>query len=316
MSVTTLERIESHLPARSIRIDDLAERLSLRPTEIGVFRKIYGLDRLHFDTDLDFFDLLLPAARRALLHLPTDGFVAYVIYAHTVQTVAPPDIDPAQVIKRELGIEGAEAFALNQQACVSSLGAIDLAGTLLRSEAPKGAYALIVTGEQAFSPKIQLIPHSAIMAEGAAACLVTLDGGGDRVRSFVTRTLGQFSAGLLMTNEEIRELGALYAKTLALVISEAIAEAGLRPDDIHLIIPHNVNTITWKQTIKELEIGIDKFFLENIPKVSHCYSSDVFINYTTLLEEKRLVGNGNYVLASVGLGATFGALVVTRKESN
>ncbi|MCW5253894.1 3-oxoacyl-[acyl-carrier-protein] synthase III C-terminal domain-containing protein [Streptomyces sp. SHP 1-2] len=312
-TATTLERVESFLPDRSVRIDDVADRLGLRRPEIGVFRRIYGLDRLRFDPEGGLFDLVLPAARRALKALPEGRRVRYVVYAHTVQTVTPPHIDAAQVIRQDLGLHDAEAFALSQQACVSSLGAIDLAGELLRAEAPEGAYALMVTGERAYSPKVQLIPNSAIMADAAAACLVTVGGPGDEVRSFTTRTLGEFAAGLEMTREQIQRFGQVYGTVLGEVIHEAVAAAGLDFDDIDLVVPHNVNTVSWRQTIKAMGADPAKFFLDNIPRYSHTYASDVFVNYTTLREGGRLVDGGHYVLVSVGLGATFGAMVITHR---
>lgn len=313
-AATTLERIESFLPERSVKIDDVAESLGLRRAEVGVFRKIYGLDRLRFDPDTGLFDLVLPAARRALKALPEGRRVAYVIYAHTMQTLTPAHIDAAQVIREDLELHDAEAFALTQQACVSSLGAIDVAGELLRAEAPEGAYALMVTGERAYSPKVQLIPNSAIMADAAAACLVTLGGPGDRVRSFVTRTLGEYAAGLEMTKEEIQGFGRCYGTVLGEVIEEAVAGAGLSFDDIHLVVPHNVNAVSWRQTIKEMGADPAKFFLDNVPRYSHTYASDVFVNYTTLRDQDRLVDGRNYVLVSVGLGATFGAMVISHRK--
>jgi 3-oxoacyl-[acyl-carrier-protein] synthase-3 len=311
---TTLERIESFLPERSVRIDDLAESLGLRRAEVGVFRKIYGLDRLRFDPDTGLFDLVLPAARRAVAALPEGGRIRYVIYAHTMQTLTPPDVDAAQVIRDRLGLHTAEAFALTQQACVSSLGAIDLAGELLRAEAPEGAYALMVSGERAYSSKVQLIPNSSIMADAAAACLVTVGGHGDEVRSHVTRTLGEYAAGLEMTRAEVQEFGRVYSRELGQVILRAVRAAGLVFDDIDLVIPHNVNMVSWRQTIKEMGVDQDRFFLDNIPLYSHLYSSDVFVNYTTLRERGRLVDGRHYVLVSVGLGATFGAMVITHRK--
>ncbi|WP_035794605.1 3-oxoacyl-[acyl-carrier-protein] synthase III C-terminal domain-containing protein [Kitasatospora mediocidica] len=311
---TTLESIQSFLPERSVRIEDLAGSLGLRRAEVGVFRKIYGLDRLRFDPELGLFDLVLPAARQALKSLPQGRRIAYVIYAHTLQTLTPPHLDAAQVIRDDLGLPDAEAFALTQQACVSSLGAVDLAGELLRAEAPRGAYALMVTGERAYSPKVQLVPNSAIMADAAAACLLTLDGPGDRVRSHVTRTLGEFAAGLDMTKEQVQRFGQVYGPVLGEVIQQAVGEAGLRFEEIDLVIPHNVNLVSWRQTIKDMGADPARFFLDNVPLYSHTYASDVFVNYTTLRESDRLVDGGHYVLVSVGLGATFGAMVITHRR--
>lgn len=310
---TTLERIEAYLPERSIRIEALGEHLGLRRAELGVFRKFYGLDTLRFDPDLHLFDLLRPAAERALSALPTGARLAYLVYAHTTQAVAPPEVEVAQVLCEELGLTDTEAFGLSHQACVSSLGGIDVVGELLRAEAEEGAYALMVTGERAYSPIVQHIPNTAIMADAAAACLVTLDGAGDRVLSFVTRTLGGYARWLDLTPAQNTEFGEQYGARIAEVIGEAVDRAGLSLADIELVIPHNVNMLAWRQTIKVLDVPREKVFLDNVPRYSHTFASDVFVNYSTLREQDALVDGAHYVMVSVGLGATFGAMVVTHR---
>lgn len=313
-SPVTLERIDAFLPQRSVRIEELGERLGLRRPELGVFRKFYGLNTLRFDPDLPLLDLLRPAAQRALAALPAGAKVDYLIYAHTTQTLAPPDVDIAQDIRDALGLSaGTEAFSMSQQACVSSLGAIDVAGELLRADGQDG-YALIVSGEQAFSPIVQLIPNTAIMADAAGACLVTVGGPGDAVHSFASSTYGQYAAWSELDQAAAVEFGERYGRRLAEAISAAVDQAGLRLADIELVIPHNVNMLAWRQTMKELDAPEEKFFLDNVGKYSHTYTSDVFINYATLREEGRLVAGGWYVLASVGLGATFAAIVIQHRE--
>ncbi|MFD8971507.1 3-oxoacyl-[acyl-carrier-protein] synthase III C-terminal domain-containing protein [Streptomyces sp. NPDC059593] len=309
----TLERIESYLPERSVRIEELGERLGLRRAELGVFRKFYGLDTLRFDPELPLLDLLRPAARGALAALPEGGRVDYLAYAHVTQAVAPADVDIAQVVSDDLGLAGTEAFGLSHQACVSSLGAIEVLGELLRAEGAEGAYALMVTGEQAYSPMVQLVPNTSIMADAAASCLITLDGDGDVVRAFATRTLGEYAQWLELTAEQNTEFGEQYGKRISEVIHQALTEAGLTLDDVDLVIPHNVNKLAWRQTIKELEVAPEKVFLENVPRYSHTFASDVFVNYTTLRDAGRLVDGAHYLLVSVGLGATFGAMVITHR---
>jgi len=312
MSTATVESVASFLPERSVRIEELGEHLGLRRAELGVFRKFYGLETLRYDPDLALIDLLRPAAALALEALPPQARVDYVVYAHTTQTLAPPDVDMAQVIRDELGLAGADAFALSQQACASSLGAIDVVAELLRS-ADDGGYALVVTGERAFSPTVQLVPNTTIMADGAGACLVTLDGAGDVVRSFVTRTLGEYAEWTRLDPQDSRQFAESYGARLADVIRAAVAEAGLAFDDIDQVIPHNVNMLAWRQTIAALDALPDRFFLDNIPRYGHTFTSDLFINYTTMRDAGLLVDGGRYVLAAVGLGATFGAMVITHR---
>ncbi|MFF5635641.1 3-oxoacyl-[acyl-carrier-protein] synthase III C-terminal domain-containing protein [Streptomyces sp. NPDC012825] len=309
----TLERIESYLPERSVRIEELGERLGLHRAQLGVFRKFYGLDRLRYDPGLPLLDLLRPAARGALAALPEGGRVDYLAYAHVTQAVAPADVDVARLVGDDLGLADTEAFGLSHQACVSSLGAIEVLGELLRAEGGEGAYALMVTGEQAYSPVVQHVPNTSIMADAAASCLITLDGEGDVVRSFATRTLGEYAQWLELTPEQNTEFGEQYGSRIAEVIHRAVEEAGLTLDDIELVIPHNVNKLAWRQTIKELGVEPEKVFLDNVPRYSHTFASDVFVNYTTLRDEGRLVDGAPYLLVSVGLGATFGAMVITHR---
>lgn len=314
MPVATLERIESFVPQRSVPIAHLADRLGLTPSKLRMFQRMYGLDRARFSPETDLFDLVLPAARQALATVDDPERVRQVIFAHTVQEVTPANIDAAQVIRDELGLRHADAFALTQQNCASGLAALDVAAELLRAEGDRDSRALVVTGERAFSPIVQLIRDTAIMGEAAAACVVAIDGDGDTVDSYVTRTLGEFSAGVLLDAEGVQRFGRLYPQVLAGVIRAALDEAGLCLDDIDLVIPHNVNVLSWLGVIKELGTEHrDKFFLDNIKHFSHCYASDVFLNYTTLRDAGRLVDGGRYLLTAVGLGATFAAMTITHQ---
>ncbi|MCX4546090.1 ketoacyl-ACP synthase III family protein [Streptomyces sp. NBC_01565] len=315
--VTTLEAVEAFTPERIVPIGDLADRLGLRRTKLRLFERVHGLKEIRFDPGLDLFDVVLPAARRITADPLVRERIRYVVYAHTTQAVAPAHVDPAQEIKDRLGLTGAEAFALSQQNCASGMAAIDTAAQLLGAEGRPGDLALVVTGEQAFSPRIQLIPDIAVMGDAAAACLVTLDGGGpDRVRSYATRTLGEFSAAMLLDEEKSLEVGKLYAPVLAEVIREAVEQAGMKLPDIDLIIPHNVNLQSWRQTIGELGIERSQVFLDNVERYSHCFASDVFLNYTTLRDAGRLTPGRNYLFATVGLGATFAAMVITHQQTD
>lgn len=313
--VTTLEAIASFAPERRVPIEDLVDRLGLRRTKLRLFQRVHGLKEIRFDPELSLYDVVLPAARRVVADEGTASRVRHVLYAHTTQAVTPAHIDPAREIRDRLGLHRAEAFGLSHQNCASGMAAVDVAGELLRAEGRPGDCALVVTGEQAFSPKIQLIEDVAIMGDAAAACLVTLDGAGDAVRSYATSTLGEFSAAMLLDEERSLRFSKVYAPELAKVMRRAVAEAGLEFADIDLVVPHNVNLQSWRQTINELGIPREQVFLENVERFGHCFASDVFLNHTTLREAGRLVPGRHYLFATVGLGATFAAMVITHGAS-
>lgn len=101
-----------------------------------------------------------------------------------------------------------------------------------------------------------------------------------------------------------------HNSTLAAVMREAADNAGAGLDDLALILPHNVNRLSWQWTCKLLGVPLDRVFLDNIPTTGHCFTADPFINHVDAREAGRLRPGDLYLMAAVGLGATFSAAVL------
>ena len=59
-----------------------------------------------------------------------------------------------------------------------------------------------------------------------------------------------------------------------------------------------------------LGIPLARVFLDNVPVTGHCFAADPFINYVSARDAGRLRPGDLYLMASVGLGATFSAMVL------
>ncbi|MFE2075750.1 3-oxoacyl-ACP synthase III family protein [Streptomyces misionensis] len=302
----TLTAVGTCFPDREIPVAEVLDDHGLSAAQQRVFQRVHGLDRMRLDPRTDLFDLLLPAARGALAAVADPERVRYVVHAHAVQQVTPADTDAAQVLADRLGLAHADAFAVVQHNCAQALTAMDLAGDLLRAEGTEGDHALVVAGERVFTPLIQLdYGLGQVLADGAAACLLTLGGAGDTIRAHAVHT----DTG---PPDDGRQTGEVAVHHLADTMRRAVAEAGLTLDDIDLVLPHNVNRTFWRQAAKALGVPVDRIFLENIARYSHCFSADPLINYQTLDDGGRLRPGGNYLLAAVGVGGSYAATVVTR----
>jgi 3-oxoacyl-[acyl-carrier-protein] synthase-3 len=308
--VTTLDTIEAYAPERSVPVEVAADRLGLNRHQARMFRRVHGLGTLRDDPAESLIDLIRIPAERVLATLPDRGSVRYLIYAHTIQNVTPSYLDAAQEVRRVLELDSAEAFAVTQQNCASGFAAVDIAGELLRAGGDPCHRALVVTGEKTFSRIAQLIENTSIMGEASAACLVGLDGPGARVRSYVVHSAGQHADIFRPSAATQSEFGNTFTARLIRVITQVVSEAGLSLDEIELIVPHNVNLSSWRKVIPELGVDRKQVFLDNIGAYGHTFCSDSFLNLATLRDEGRLVGGGHYVLVSVGLGATYAAMVV------
>lgn len=301
--MTALEAVSVYLPERE-PIEKLAGPLGLTDMQVRLFRRFHGLREVGREPATSLADLLL----KATAGLGDLSRVRYVLYARTMPVVAAYPDNPLHDVCAALGVDGALAFTVTQQSCASGLLAVDIAGRLLAAD-PPDARALVLSGEKAFTREAELFPDTTVFGEGAAACLVSASGERDRMLSFASNVRGEFDS---VTGANNAKLQREYRPSLVEVIRRALDAAGTTLDDIRVILPHNVNLVTWQRMCVLLGLPTDRVVLDNIPVSGHVYSADVFINYRTARERGLLRPGDRYLAAVVGAGggATFAAMVL------
>jgi len=253
-------------------------------------------------------DLLYAAASR----LPDLDRVAdrirYVVHGRSMPVVTPYPVSPLREVCARLGLSRAVSFAVTLQACASGLLAVEVAGRLLEGTGDPNALALVLTGEKAFTHGARIIPRTTIMGEASAACLVGPGGDRDRLLAYAVDLNAGYQDPDSNPDWVAKAQGAYY-ELVAAILSAAVKQAGLTLADIALVLPHNVNTISWERVCQLLELPVDKVVLDNVPKTAHCFCADAFLNYQTALDTGRLRPGDNYVMVAVGTGMTFAAMV-------
>ena len=312
--MTALEAVAGYQPAARRTVEELAGPLGLTEMEVKLFRRFHGLREVCRDPDTSLRELLLGAATALAPLRGQEHRVRYVLWARAFPTVAPYPDNPLQDVCRALGLEHALAFAVTQQSCASSLLAIDLAGRLLAADVagagPDAAQplALVLTGEKAFTRDAQLLPGMSLFSEGSSACLVSATGTRDRLLAYACLQRGEYDSVGGVSAEAFQQE---YRPLLAGVIHQALEQAGLRLDDVGLILPHNVNLVTWQRMSRLLGIPRERVLVDNIACNGHVFCSDAFLNYHTARQRGLLRTGDRYLVASVGAGhgATFAAMV-------
>ncbi len=304
--MTALEAVATYLPSHRVPIDEFVGELGLPLMQVKVFKRFHGLAEVRCDPGGTLFDLLLAAATRLDALRGREDKVRYVVYARAIPLGVPFPANPLHDLCRELGLDHAIAFTVTQQACASGLQAIDVAGRLLAGDPDPEALALVLAGEKMFTPESRVLPQTSVFGEGSAACLIRSAGTRDRLLSYVTSLHGEFDGEHADVAAEFQRR---YHSSLAEVILAAIARAGLVLDDIGLIVPHNVNLISWQKVCRLIGFPTAQVVLENIPRYGHVFCADAFINYQTAGE--RLRQGDRYVIAAAGAGrgATFSAMI-------
>jgi 3-oxoacyl-[acyl-carrier-protein] synthase-3 len=313
--MTALEAVSVYLPPARISIESLAGPLGLTDMQVKLFRRFHGLREIGRDPDVSLHDLLMKAAAGLDALRGQEHRVRYVLYARAMPVVAPYPVNPLHEVCRALGLGHALAFTVTHQSCAGGLLAIDIAGRLLAADSEPGGdsqtgpLALILSGEKAFTREAQMFTDTTVFGEGAAACLVSAYGAGDRMLSYASSVRGEFDSP---TGENDARLQREYRPSLAEVMRRALDEAGLTFDDIRVVLPHNVNLVTWQRMCMLLKFPRDRVVLDNIASSGHVFCADLFVNYRTACERGLLQPGDRYLAAAVGAGggATFAAMVL------
>jgi 3-oxoacyl-[acyl-carrier-protein] synthase III len=312
--MTALEAVSVYLPPVRIPVESLAASLGLTDMQVKLFRRFHGLREVGRDPDASLYGLLMKAAAGLDALRGQEHRVRYVLYARAMPVVVPYPVNPLHEVCRALGLGHAIAFTVTHQSCASGLLAIDMAGRLLAADEADGQdgqaapLALILSGEKAFTREAQMFADTTIFGEGASACLVSAFGARDRLLAYASNVRGEFDSA---TGANDARLQREYRPSLAEVMRRALDEAGLTLDDIRVVLPHNVNLVTWQRMCLLLNFPRDRVLLDNIPTSGHVFCTDVFANYKTACERGLLQPGDRYLAAAVGAGggATFAAMV-------
>lgn len=308
------EAVSVYLPSARIPIESLAGSLGLTEMQVKLFRRFHGLREVSRDPGASLYDLLLKAATGLDALRGQEHRVRYVLHARAMPVDVPYPVNPLHEVCRALGLDRALAFTVTHQSCAGGLLTIDLAGRLLAADTADGQdgeagpLALIFSGEKAFTRAAQVFADTTVFGEGASACLVSAFGARDRLLAYASNVRGEFDSD---TGENDARLQREYRPSLAEVMRQALDEAGMTLDEIRVVLPHNVNLVTWQRMCTLLEFPRDRVVLDNIATSGHVFCADVFINYETACERGLLRPGDPYLAAAVGAGggATFAAMV-------
>ncbi|MFJ1754114.1 3-oxoacyl-[acyl-carrier-protein] synthase III C-terminal domain-containing protein [Kitasatospora sp. NPDC088134] len=308
--MTALEAVAVHLPPTAEPIELVGEHLGLTDRQIRLFRRFHGLDQVRVDRDGDLTDLLIGAAKALAPLRGNEHRVKYVLHARSLPVAAPYPHNPLHDVLGRLGLSHARAFTITHHACAGTLLALDVAGRLLAAEPDPEAMALILAGEKTFTRDARIVPDTALFGEGAAACLVRAEGEHDRVLSYAVDQHGEFDGRLADDPDLLLRYQRGYPELMVGVMRAALDEAGESWDSIRLLLPHNVNQISWKRICREVGYPPERVVLDNVPAVGHSFAADVLINHRTATARGLLRRGDRYLVAAAGIGATFAAMVL------
>ena len=265
------------------------------------------------------------AARAALddAGLPPESLGAVIVATTTPDHLTPPT---ACELQAALGAWDAACFDV-EAGFAGWIYALVLADSLLR--AGRGQAALVVGVEKLSTVTDRSDPATGPLFGDGAGAAVLARGKGPRVvlstswwadgrladalkrpsggalRPFDARVLEERSHLLRM---EGTKLFKAAVRTMAQQAQAALAAAGLRKEDVGLVVPHQANLRIIEGLVKEMDLDRSRVYV-NIDRFGNTGAATIPIALDEALRSGR--GNGAPILlVSFGAGATAGAAVL------
>ncbi|MGL4307810.1 beta-ketoacyl-ACP synthase III [Cetobacterium sp. SF1] len=271
-------------------------------------------------------DLAVEASKKAIEKAGIDPQeIDFIILA-----TGTPDYliqNTACLVQEKLGINNAAAMDINA-ACSGFVYALTMGEALIKSQMYK---KILVIGAEVLSRSIDMQDRNTcvLFGDGAAAAVLSEvedncgilshylaaegeDNGtlrtpaGGSKKPVTSEALEERENFLKMKGQEVFKFAV---KALPKATLSAMENAGVTPEEISMVFPHQANVRIIEAAAKRIGISPDKFYM-NLNKVGNTSSASIGLALNEALE-KGMVKKGDIIaLTGFGAGLTYGSLII------
>jgi 3-oxoacyl-[acyl-carrier-protein] synthase-3 len=270
------------------------------------------------------------AVRAARQAIERAGLQASDIDLLLCATVTPDQILPSTgcLIQAELGANKAAAMDI-VAACSGFLYGLTLADTMIRTGQSKHA---LVIGAEVLTQYVDYSDRQTcvLFGDGAGAAVLAASNGDDRgILSARIRSDGRYEEQLFSPGGGTRrpataetlaagdhffkmkgnELFKVAVRSMADISKEVLEDAGMKPEDVKLFIPHQANQRITDAVANKLNVESDRVY-SNIAMHGNTSSASIPIGLDECVEAGRINEGDLVLLASFGGGVTWGGVLM------
>jgi 3-oxoacyl-[acyl-carrier-protein] synthase III len=314
----------SELPAKVITNHDLEKMVETSDEWITVRTGIK--ERRILEEGKGNADMAFRAATRALEDASLDAEDLDAIIMGTV-TADYPFPSSACVLEDMLGAKGVFSFDVGA-ACSGFLNALSVADSYIRLGKIRNA---LVVGSDALSRLLNWQDRTTciLFGDGAGAVVLGPSENGNGILSTKLRTDGSYAKTLYVPaggslkpancktverNEHTitmngKEVFKIAVRSMEDISREALEEAGVRIDEVSLVIPHQANRRIIVALAERLGVSMEKVMV-NLDKYGNTSAASIPVALDEAKRQGR-IQNGNVVLLNAfGAGFAWGAAVI------
>lgn len=305
-----ISSVGSALPRTSVANEPIAGRLGI--DDHWIVKRTGIRERRVAQPDERLSDLATQAAEVALRRAGVSGDdVDLVLVGTFTQDEILPNAAP--LVAAQIGAQEAGAVDLGA-ACMGFLSGVSLGSAQI--EAGR-AETVLVVGAEALTRFLDMDDRrtAPLIGDGAGAVVLTPTAGAGRVGPAVLRANDRSRDLVYMTREELvlrmagEETFVHAVEYLSEVTLEVLDAADLDLDQIDLFVYHQANSRIIKAVGKRLRLPTSRV-VDCIERFGNTSAASIPIALDWALRGDRLQPGQRVLLASVGAGFTWGAMVV------
>ncbi len=311
----------SYLPERLVTNDELAKKVD---TSDEWIQQRTGIKQRHIAAEGEFTShLAIKASQRALDHA---GVKVSDLDLIVLATATPDETFPATAtrVQAELGMTRGAAFDV-QAVCAGFVYGVSVADSLIKNGVAStalvigaetfsrildwsdrgtcvlfgdGAGAIVLKGEQGTGTSADRgILANALHSDGRQHDILYVDGGPSS-----TRTTGF----LRMEGKEVFKHAVV---NMAAVVGEVLQKAGLEPDDIDWLVPHQANKRIIDGTGRKLGLPPERVVV-TVDRHANTSAASIPLALDTAVKDGRIKRGDLLLLEGIGGGLAWGASLV------
>ncbi|MBA5635636.1 ketoacyl-ACP synthase III [Duganella sp. LX20W] len=314
----------SYLPPKRVTNQDLTDQLAAKGIETSdewiVTRS--GISARHYaEPEQKSSDLAVHAAKNALEMAslqPND--IDLIIVASSTPDFFGSFPSTACIVQRKLGITNNGAAVDVQAVCSGFVYAVSVADSFIRSGAHKN---VLVIGAEVFSRILNFDDRGTcvLFGDGAGAIVLTAsetpgilatklhaDGRHADVLSIPGNVDGGAIAGSGFLYMDGPAVFKLAVSVLEKVAHEALDKAGMTPDQLDWLIPHQANIRIMNSTAKKLGMPPEKMVV-TVDQHGNTSAASIPLALDIAMRDGRIKPGQNVMMEGVGGGFTWGAVL-------
>ena len=321
----TIAGTGSYLPERILTNDELSK--SVETTDEWIVTRTGIKERRIADEDESTSHM---AAKASLKALEQAGIAAADVELIIVATITPDTLTPATAcyVQNQIGAHNAVAFDISA-ACAGFLYAMKLAEQMIESGAFKNALIIgaeklsafvdwtdrgtcVLFGDGAGAAVLRAsaegegrIIATDIGTDGKQTGILNIPGGGSACPT-TPQNVGESLATFAMSGREVFKHAVTRMKNSA---NSVIARAGLQPEDIDLVIPHQANLRIIEAIADRLAVPNDRVFV-NLHKYGNTSAAAIAIALDEAHREGKIKRGDKIVMVAFGAGLTWAAAAI------